>query len=491
MLDPGVRPRGSRRFEGATLVELPRPSAPLRTKTNALRRYRAVAPHPVDLSTLGRVLELSVTGAHALMLGLEEPGALGVELYVATAQQRELASGVYHFVHEARALERRCAVEPERWQNHLPQDGFIIGLTSIVWRHAWRHGARGYRYAQLEAGLVIAAVATAAAAVGWHAELLPHWGDDDVARLLGIHRPVDFRGAEPEGPVAVLWVGPQRRQPEPQPLLQEHARLGWEGKATRLSTTWTPWPLVDEAQQATRKRKETATIVEGETAIWPPLELRPHSEPFTALLDPRARRGASGTLDRDAVWRLLDALLPREDIAPWRAWPWRPMVHPLVSIYDIDGIPSGVYRFARTAKGAKSSTSRTPKPRLNGAPAHLEVRAVEHPGSCPITAAVIDEPPQTVRGCAFSLMVPFDEVLQRGAWWYRAMHWEAGMVAYALELQAIQEGLRFAMAPSFFDDMLHDNIGIKGTQVQSLCQLFVGRTSRAERFIGRSMSARP
>src|ERR1017187_5045047 len=62
-----------------------------------------------------------------------------------------------------------------------PQDarsdttGFHVGLTSIIWREAWKYGERAFRYCQHDAGHALAALRFAAAALGWRVQLLPGW----------------------------------------------------------------------------------------------------------------------------------------------------------------------------------------------------------------------------------------------------------------------------------------------------------------------------
>ena len=55
------------------------------------------------------------------------------------------------------------------------QDVWLVALTSIHWREAWKYGERAFRYCQHDLGHAIAAVRLAAALVGWRATRLPEW----------------------------------------------------------------------------------------------------------------------------------------------------------------------------------------------------------------------------------------------------------------------------------------------------------------------------
>ena len=106
-----------------------------------------------------------------------------------------LTGGVYHYVSRDHCLERRCSLSREatdRLTAVLPPHGFLVGLSSIHWREAWKYGERAFRYCQHDVGHAIAAVRFAAAALGWSARLLDAPGDADVTALLGLNRDADF-----------------------------------------------------------------------------------------------------------------------------------------------------------------------------------------------------------------------------------------------------------------------------------------------------------
>ena len=53
-----------------------------------------------------------------------------------------------------------------------PADIFLVGLTSIHWREAWKYGQRAYRYCQHDVGHAIGAIVIAAAGLGWQTQVL-------------------------------------------------------------------------------------------------------------------------------------------------------------------------------------------------------------------------------------------------------------------------------------------------------------------------------
>jgi nitroreductase len=78
---------------------------------------------------------------------------------------------------------------------------------------------------------------------------------------------------------------------------------------------------------------------------------------------------------------------------------------------------------------------------------------------------------------AFSLgmLARFEPVLQeRGAAAYRELFWEAGMIGQSLYLAAEAVGVRGTGIGCYFDDVLHNALGLTGHDWQSLYHFTVG-----------------
>src|SRR5437660_758605 len=81
----------------------------------------------------------------------------------------------YHYVSRDHALECRRAFtggEAAGLAEALPPGSFLVGLSSIHWREAWKYGVRAFRYCQHDVGHALAAGRYAAASLGWSARLL-------------------------------------------------------------------------------------------------------------------------------------------------------------------------------------------------------------------------------------------------------------------------------------------------------------------------------
>src|SRR5207245_8022395 len=108
-------------------------------------------------------------------------------------------------------LERRADYPDELLDglmHEFPPQAFLVGLSSIHWREAWKDGERECRYCQHDAGHAIATVRIAAATLGWSAVVLHCLADETVEDFLGLNRTDYFAGAEREHPDLVMDVWP-------------------------------------------------------------------------------------------------------------------------------------------------------------------------------------------------------------------------------------------------------------------------------------------
>ena len=78
---------------------------------------------------------------------------------------------------------------------------------------------------------------------------------------------------------------------------------------------------------------------------------------------------------------------------------------------------------------------------------------------------------------AFSLgmIAEFEKPVRRhGAWYYRRLFWEAGIVGQVLYLEAEAAEMRGTGIGCFFDDLVHKLLGLKDAELQSLYHFTIG-----------------
>jgi nitroreductase len=367
----------------------------------------------------------------------------------------------------------------------LHPDCFLVGLSSIHWREAWKYGERAFRYCQHDVGHAIAAVRFAAAALGWYARLLDASSDAHVTALLGLDRDSDFpdgAAADREHPDAVLLVSTTPPSSFPALLTQRSTPYGtWQGGANRLSPQHVDWPIIDEVAKATWK-PETEPMEPFQPTVVPPLVPSSHVAAATLIRQRRSCLALDGKTSISAAtfYRMLDSLLPRPGVPPWDTLPWEPRLHLGIFVHRVRGLTPGLYLFERGA-----AVHERIRPALRDGfmwkrpptcPEHLRLWCLAESDLRDVSAKVSCHQEIASDG-AFSLgmLAEFGDMIRhRGPWWYRRLFWESGVIGQMLYLEAEAAGIRSTGIGCYFDDAFHDLLGIRTDAFQSLYHFTVG-----------------
>jgi SagB-type dehydrogenase family enzyme len=155
--------------------------------------------------------------------------------------------GIYHYAAKEHGLELRADLDPSVWAAltaSFTEGSFLVGLSSILWREAWKYGERAFRYCQHDTGHALGTMRFAAAALGWKLRLLDRVDDAALSRLFGLDREIDYGDAEREHAellavvvrqeVTVKSAGHGARS-LPLELVSQVANSRWFGTANVLS----------------------------------------------------------------------------------------------------------------------------------------------------------------------------------------------------------------------------------------------------------------
>ncbi len=515
-LDWSTQPDPFRRFHGAACLPLPIPPGNPGPAYDALFQPDAIAPEPLSLQSVSHFLfgSLAVSAwkqaggqRWALRCNPSSGNLHPTEGYLLLPPLEGLSesAGVYHYAPREHALEQRATLDAGLFASlmrGLPDGSFLAGLSSIHWRQAWKYGERAFRYCQHDVGHALAGLRLAAAMLGWRLAVAGQPGDADVARLLGLDRSGDFQGAEPEHPDLLAVVSPGGRGARPAfrvdpDVIEAVARSRWHGRANALSPGHVRWPAIEEVARATVKPREAVggspTAGSGSPSPGPP------ATPDAAGIDGRAarpgpsamtlfRRRRSGVayddrtpMQRESFFRMLSRLVPADAPAPpWDAVDCRPQVHLLLFVHRVEGLPPGLYLLARDPAGAGELRSTIRRAfqwtRPPGCPEMLDLTCLAT-GDCRQVAADLSLGQDIAGMGAFSagMLARFAPALvEHGPWFYRALFWEAGMVGQMLYLEAERAGLRGTGIGAYFDELVHDLVGLEGLDFQSLYHFAVG-----------------
>ncbi len=481
-LDWASQPNPFRSFAGAEEVALPpRPDAtPQRVRADASSALIG-HPQPAIRNVIGDVLRhalgLSAWKQHgasrwSLRVNPSSGNLHPTEAYVVDA------TGVYHYAPDRHALERRCAFD-RACQALGDEECWLVALTSIHWREAWKYGERAFRYCQHDMGHAVAAIGIAAAINGLRATLLAEWSHADIAALTGIDRDEDYVEAEREEPGCLMLISHSAVAASREAVLAAVRRGEWTGRASQLSEDHTTWSFIDEIAAATRDSGRSIR----------PIQLPDH--PIARLPDRRLvlqRRSAvafdgRSTMSAAAFVAMLSRTIPC-DAAPWHALWWDARIHLALFVHRVDGMAPGLYALARTMAAVDRLREAFGReflwqPASDTLPLYLlargDARAVARRLSC-------DQDIAADGFFSLGMLADFDASLaQFGPSFYRHLFWETGVIGQVLYLAAEAAGARATGIGCFYDEAVHDVLGLAGHAFQSLYHFTVGMPVDDER----------
>ena len=160
--------------------------------------------------------------------------------------------------------------------------------------------------------------------------------------------------------------------------------------------------------------------------------------------------------------------------APWDALWWTPRIHLVLFVHRVDGLDPGLYFLPRDIDvlDAVRRASRSEFLWEDAAPLFCLAR-----GDCRAAAARLSCGQDIAADGFFSLgmLADVDRSLQEfGPAFYRHLFWESGIVGQMLYLDAEAAGARATGIGCFFDDPMHDLLGLSGHGFQSLYHFTVG-----------------
>jgi SagB-type dehydrogenase family enzyme len=504
-LDWANQPQPFRYYHGSAETCLASDRKPRALAYDRIYEPDATAPARVDLGTLADFFRYSLaltawkqsgTSRWSLRVNPSSGNLHPTEAYVlleSTASEADSAT-LYHYVSEKHCLERRASFSEDIWNSlmsDLPSGSFLLGLSSVIWREAWKYGERAFRYCQHDMGHAVAALRLSAVLCGWRLKLVSTWSMDDVATLLGLNREDEFLHEEPEESELLAVVMPNTsganiaaKFPPPSDKTVDLVRTAqWYGQSNRLSREHVAWPVIAEVSVATRMPQ--GTLLDATR----PKSVR-HFQPSRALRDVGAeqiihQRRSCLALDgrsivsEDVFLHILGRTLPGPH-PPWDALYWPTTIHLALFVHRVNGFAPGLYLLVRDPdkkeqlKQAMRETFawQTPPGVPTGFPLYLLIEA-----DCRDAARALSCHQEIAADGFFSLgmIAEFrDPVQKHGAWFYRNLFWEAGMIGQVLYLEAEAAGVRSTGIGCYFDDPVHEVLGLTDNRFQSLYHFTVG-----------------
>jgi len=188
--------------------------------------------------------------------------------------------------------------------------------------------------------------------------------------------------------------------------------------------------------------------------------------------------GLSG-ITKDQFCAMLDKTLPRDACAPFDLGLTVSCVHLLLFVHRVTGLEPGLYFLLRAERDWPALQSR-----VAGCHRHFLWRPVDEALPLYLLQAGDFESTATSVSCrqsiagdgAFSLgmIARLREELETAPCRYRHLFWETGMIGQVLYLEAEAQGVRATGIGCFFDDPVHELMGLPDEAFQNLYHFTVG-----------------
>lgn len=370
-----------------------------------------------------------------------------------------------HYAPKDHSLEVLCNFESSFFDD-LPQDSFIVALSSISWREVWKYGERGFRYVQLDVGHAWQSIATSAAMLGWKTAKIDI-ADEKMAKILGLDQSERF--FETELPDMFLLISPaDPNQNIDLDKLYDDLPLQYDGIANKLSPNMQGWDIIPAIEEATATEpSKQQKISVGQFSKMPTQESKEIilKRRSIHVMDPKL--STISKADFFTIIKSVSTSLDGQICA----------IHPVLMVHRVQDIPQGLYILIRNNDDF-SMLKNSMKREFLWDKSELENLYFLQEGDFTHASKAISCTQDIASDGSFTLgmLARFSSELQNfGAHRYKELYWECGAIGQQLYLEATSLNLSGTGIGCFLDDLFHQLLGLKDNKFQSLYHFTVGK----------------
>ena len=419
------------------------------------------------------------------------------EAYILTGPVAEFTEEpmIAHYDPYYHALEKRLELSKGEWNQlagELPEGSFVIGLTSIYWRESWKYGERAFRYSHHDIGHALGCLQIAATLLGWELRSIDHFDQSQIETLLGVK---GQQAAEREHGACLVAVVPRGSfAANRSPVLQcgdgffhTLSHREWQGGPNALSSRHHDWPILSFVSEAIAAFEWSPMISRAVlTSEATPLPEGMRSARSKSVLEVlRGRRSAVAmdgetSLPVDEFYRLLWRVHPKRNAGFFQDLPFGCQTAMVLFVHRVTGVPPGLYLFSRgdeqgkKLKGALRDDFEWVTPL--GCPEELDLWLLKAGDFQECAQAVSCNQSIASDGAfAVAMLAEFSQALEsQGAGLYPRFFWEAGCVGQLMYLEAEAAGLSATGIGCYFDDAVHQLLGIEDHSWQCVYHFTIG-----------------
>ena len=473
-----------RSYQGAAQIQLPLLKKDNVLPYQALYEANTQPVSPISLTSIATMLELSMglsqwkkydTSQWALRMNPSSGNLHPTECYLLLPTFSSRPACLTHYQPYLHALEEIAIFDQAQTQSLTEIGGFGLLLTSITWREAWKYGERAYRYCQHDLGHALATLRVACNLNGWKMSIIPQVDSQTLDDFLDL----DKIPGEEEVAECMCWIAVDGIDSQSvSDWFIKQKILNYRHMPNQLSTDHIDWPIIRQVQQAAQSYQHTN--VDKVLLTKPPTDNLTSCYSAQAII--RKRRSAQSydqaqsILNLNTFVHMLIRTLPN-NTCPFDVFPYCPETHLVIFVHAVQGIPPGLYILIRNAQHHELIKAQCAQHFLwqsvhTELPLYLlqegDFRKIAQDISC--NQAIAGE-------SAFSLgmIAQFSDVISAQPSSYPRLFWETGLIGQVLYLEAEAFDLRGTGIGCFFDDQMHQLLGLQTDKWQSLYHFTVGK----------------
>lgn len=395
------------------------------------------------------------------------------EAYIISNKIVGIEDGLYHYSPLNHELELLSNANEDL---DLPKNSFLVGLSSIVWREAWKYGERSWRYTQLDCGHALKALEISALILGWKIEVM-NTKDSELNNLLGFEQVSRYVPEERELADMLILVSPVNNPALSETsetidinLIKNNLEDKYNGKANQLSRDWHKWDILEKIENAT-----LSDDLETKKYINDIYEKNPYRQASSLAKDIVLKRRSAQMMNKD------DCTISKKEfetiIASIKSN--NSNIHLVTFIHSVEEMDSGLYILIRNSED-KTQLQTLLKDTFLWEKINTqagELYKLEN-GDFKFLAKAISCNQDIASDGAFTLgmLAQFkNQVENVSAAKYKHLYWDCGAIGQQLYLETTSLGLSATGIGCFLDDILHGVIGLKTNQFQSLYHFTIGR----------------
>jgi len=337
-------------------------------------------------------------------------------------------------------------------KQNIIKNGFIVILSSIPLREAWKYGERALRYCLLDSGHAIASIAFSANLLGLNITKIDHFPFKKLENKTALNEEEYIENA------FILHSNNYEFN------LDEFLKTPVNLKAKPLAKNSIRWDIVYKLFESFEKENYKPNFINKEIEFLP--------SQFNAEEIIQNRRSALGFLpefiDKRDLLDMLDKTLSR-NLPPFNTDTHFNNIDILLFINRINGLENGIYYYSR-----------------NNLLKHNFIQVEERlylieKGDFSTTSKFINcmQDLGSLSSVSFSFVADFEKITKN--YHYKLTLQEAGMIGHILYIEAEAKGIRGCGIGCFFDDLI--NLDILNGKLQAVYNFSIGIPLIDERII--------